>query len=166
VGGFGCEMKSRSGEHSPENPSQAKRAPSAPFLLDRSPELFCDCFFSARRASYNRAQCRGRPASSLSHRCRSSRRSRSRPCRCGAMISSICLMSFRSRSRLRSSRAMSDSWLARSLGSANTVASSCIRVTVRSISCDSFTFSALEDSPEMRRAAWDSCTPTLFRQVG
>jgi hypothetical protein len=41
------------------------------------------------------------------------------------MVSSIFLINFLSRSRLRSSSAMSDSWLARSLGSANTVASCC-----------------------------------------
>jgi hypothetical protein len=36
---------------------------------------------------------------------------------------------------------MSDSWLARSFGSANTVASSCMVCTVRSISSDSSAFS-------------------------
>ena len=38
--------------------------------------------------------------------------------------------------------AMSDSWLARSFGSAKMVASSCIAWTVRSISCDSSALSA------------------------
>ena len=58
------------------------------------------------------------------------------------IVSSIFLISLRSRSRLRSSSAMSDSWLARSFGSANTVASSCIVWTVRSMSSDSSSRSA------------------------
>src|SRR5882672_7493687 len=59
-----------------------------------------------------------------------------------AIVSSILRISLRSRSRLRSSSEMSDSWVARSLGSANTVASSCIAWTVRSMSCDSSPFRA------------------------
>ena len=60
-----------------------------------------------------------RAASGRSRR-RSCRSSRIRRLRCAAMVSSIFLISLRSRSRLRSSSAMSDSWLARSFGSANT----------------------------------------------
>ena len=65
------------------------------------------------------------------------------------MVSSIFLISLRSRSRLRSSSAMSDSWLARSLGSANTVASSCMVCTVRSISCGELGLQRFEDLAEV-----------------
>jgi len=131
--------------HSPENPSQAKKgAFGALFVWTGLPNYFATCFSlssSSVLQSMHSVAVGGPQASSGD--LDAAVLAVAVVVRVDARDDLVDLLDeFSLAVAVRSSRAMSDSWLARSLGSANTVASSCIAWTVRSISCDSSTFSA------------------------